>query len=79
MVKYRQMAQGYKFIQKERPPIPALFSPLFLGLVASSLCAKVPGYNSQLFKPIYSKVAFEPTSPSHLRKGMVDAGDTKPK
>jgi hypothetical protein len=31
-------------------------------LQASSLRAKVPVYNSQLSKPIYSIVAFEPTS-----------------
>jgi hypothetical protein len=46
------------------------FSPLFSGLEASSLCAKVPVYNSQLFKPIYSKVAFQPTSRFPQRPGF---------
>ena len=31
-------------------------------LQSSSLRAKIPGYNSQLSKPIYSIVAFEATS-----------------
>jgi len=37
-------------------------------LQASSLRAKVPVYNSQLSKPIYSIVAFEPTSRFHKLK-----------